>query len=142
MARLRNLAITILRLSGATSIAAALRYHARREPQGSRCERGVLAWSLLACDRGQETVDVSLLLVPSLGCLESETSIHRGGQDPGSAAPGQAGRPPVACAAKGQAPLRPGRQATQGASIRGIMSHGRGGGIEPRRARGARFGRA
>lgn len=82
MARLRNLAITILRLSGATSIAAALRYHARREPQGSRCERGVLAWSLLACDRGQETVDVSLLLVPSLGCLESETSIHRGGQDP------------------------------------------------------------
>jgi predicted transposase YbfD/YdcC len=30
MASLRNLAITILRLSGATSIAAALRYHARR----------------------------------------------------------------------------------------------------------------
>ncbi len=30
MAALRNLAITILRLSGATSIAAALRYHARR----------------------------------------------------------------------------------------------------------------
>jgi len=30
MASLRNLAITILRLSGAASIAAALRYHARR----------------------------------------------------------------------------------------------------------------
>ena len=30
MAALRNLAITILRLAGATSIAAALRYHARR----------------------------------------------------------------------------------------------------------------
>ena len=30
MASLRNLAITILRLSGATSIAAALRHHARR----------------------------------------------------------------------------------------------------------------
>ena len=30
MASLRNLAITILRLAGATSIAAALRYHARR----------------------------------------------------------------------------------------------------------------
>jgi len=30
MASLRNLAITILRLSGALSIAAALRYHARR----------------------------------------------------------------------------------------------------------------
>jgi hypothetical protein len=30
MASLRNLAITILRLSGATSIAAALRYHARQ----------------------------------------------------------------------------------------------------------------
>jgi hypothetical protein len=30
MASLRNLAITILRLAGTTSIAAALRYHARR----------------------------------------------------------------------------------------------------------------
>jgi hypothetical protein len=30
MASLRNLAITIVRLAGATSIAAALRYHARR----------------------------------------------------------------------------------------------------------------
>jgi hypothetical protein len=30
MASLRNLVITILRLSGATSITAALRYHARR----------------------------------------------------------------------------------------------------------------
>jgi hypothetical protein len=30
MASLRNLVITILRLSAATSIAAALRYHARR----------------------------------------------------------------------------------------------------------------
>ena len=30
MASLRNLAITLLRLAGATSIAAALRYHARR----------------------------------------------------------------------------------------------------------------
>ena len=30
MASLRNLVITILRLAGATSIAAALRYHARR----------------------------------------------------------------------------------------------------------------
>jgi hypothetical protein len=30
MASLRNLAITILRLAGHTSIAAALRYHARR----------------------------------------------------------------------------------------------------------------
>jgi predicted transposase YbfD/YdcC len=30
MASLRNLAITILRLTGATCIAAALRYHARR----------------------------------------------------------------------------------------------------------------
>jgi hypothetical protein len=30
MTALRNLAITILRLAGATSIAAALRYHARR----------------------------------------------------------------------------------------------------------------
>ena len=30
MAALRNLAITILRLAGATNIAAALRYHARR----------------------------------------------------------------------------------------------------------------
>ena len=30
MASLRNLAITILRLAGAASIAAALRYHARR----------------------------------------------------------------------------------------------------------------
>ena len=41
MASLRNLAITILRLSGATSIAAALRYHARRpaRPRGTimRC---------------------------------------------------------------------------------------------------------
>ena len=32
MASLRNLAITILRLAGTTSIAAALRYHARRPP--------------------------------------------------------------------------------------------------------------
>jgi hypothetical protein len=31
MAALHNLAITILRLTGATSIAAALRYHARRQ---------------------------------------------------------------------------------------------------------------
>ncbi len=30
MAALRNLVITILRLDGATNIAAALRYHARR----------------------------------------------------------------------------------------------------------------
>jgi hypothetical protein len=30
MASLRNLVVTILRLAGATSIAAALRYHARR----------------------------------------------------------------------------------------------------------------
>ena len=30
MASLRNLVITILRLAGSTSIAAALRYHARR----------------------------------------------------------------------------------------------------------------
>jgi hypothetical protein len=30
MASLRNLVITIMRLAGATSIAAALRYHARR----------------------------------------------------------------------------------------------------------------
>jgi hypothetical protein len=30
MASLRNLVITILRLAGATNIAAALRYHARR----------------------------------------------------------------------------------------------------------------
>src|SRR5215469_11541307 len=32
MAALRNLAITLLRLTGATEIAAALRYHARRQP--------------------------------------------------------------------------------------------------------------
>jgi len=37
MAALRNLAITILRLVGHASIAAALRYHARRPP--GRCER-------------------------------------------------------------------------------------------------------
>ena len=39
MASLRNLAITILRLSGATSIAAALRYHARRPARPLRTIR-------------------------------------------------------------------------------------------------------
>jgi hypothetical protein len=40
MASLRNLVITILRLSGAESIAAALRYHARqpsRPPRMMKC---------------------------------------------------------------------------------------------------------
>ena len=36
MASLRNLAITILRLTGATCIAAALRYHARRSSRPLR----------------------------------------------------------------------------------------------------------
>ena len=36
MASLRNLAITILRLTGATCIAAALRYHARRSTRPLR----------------------------------------------------------------------------------------------------------
>jgi hypothetical protein len=36
MASLRNLAITILRLAGATSIAAALRHHARRSARPLR----------------------------------------------------------------------------------------------------------
>jgi hypothetical protein len=41
MASLRNLAITILRLSGAPSIAAALRYHARRPARP--------LWTILRC---------------------------------------------------------------------------------------------
>ena len=41
MASLRNLVITILRLAGTTSIAAALRYHARRP---SRPLRTIIKW--------------------------------------------------------------------------------------------------
>ena len=41
MASLRNLAVSILRLTGATSVAAALRYHARRPSRP--------LWTIMRC---------------------------------------------------------------------------------------------
>jgi hypothetical protein len=57
MAALRNLAITILRLTGATSIAAALRHHARRQPGPSRRDRAPVAGRARSASRnaGQPT---------------------------------------------------------------------------------------